>query len=64
MINISIDQALMVIASLKLQKDMIGMSINDDMSIDRQKKKLEISNKVSMLIKDLEYKLSNEILNS
>ena len=64
MINISIDQALMVIASLKLQKDMIGMSINDGMSIDRQKKKLEISNKVSMLIKDLEYKLSNEILNS
>jgi len=63
MINISIEQALTIIHSLKLQNEIALSTISDFEKYDDKVKILSHQNKVSMIIKDLKYKLNNEILN-
>ena len=61
MINISIEQALTIIHSLKLQNEIALSTISEFEKYDDKVKILSHQNKVSMIINDLKYKLNNEI---
>ena len=63
MINISIEQALVIIQSLSMQEELVVLSIKEFEKEEEQIKILSHKHKVSMIIKDLKYKLNNEILN-
>ena len=64
MINISIDQAKIITESLHKELIYINRVIRSSNNRDEMIRYLAKEKKISMLIKDIEYKLSNEILNS
>lgn len=60
--KLSLDQALIVVGALKREQEYLKRIIQTTNNRDEMQRVFILENKVSMLIKDLEYKISTENL--